>query len=141
MLFLPQLFFFASFYFPYFEALVSSCNKLCFIIYEVSLKFVILILYFLAFFVSFVTFLVFVKLCVGKHYNFYESCFVIVTTKAPPNSLMDSTTNPKMKTSEGKGVGRCSLTCSTSWVEGRVGTLGWGLERLTSKSIIHTDVH
>jgi hypothetical protein len=41
--------------------------------------------------------------------------------EAPLNSLMDSTTSPKVKTTEGKGVGARSLTCSTLGVEGRVG--------------------
>jgi hypothetical protein len=30
---------------------------------------------------------------------------------------------------------------STSGVEGRDGALGWGLGRVTSESIIHTDLH
>jgi len=38
---------------------------------------------------------------------------------------MDSTTNPKVKIVEGEGVGVCSLLHNTSWVEGRVGVLGW----------------
>jgi hypothetical protein len=58
-----------------------------------------------------------------------------------PSSLMDSTANPNMKTMEGKGIGVCSLACSTSKVEGRVGALGCGLRRMISKSIIHTDLH
>jgi len=33
---------------------------------------------------------------------------------------MDPTTSPKMKTTEGEGVGACSLAHSTSGVEGRV---------------------
>jgi len=32
----------------------------------------------------------------------------------PPNSLMDSTMSPKVKTTEGEGVGVHSLVCSTS---------------------------
>jgi hypothetical protein len=60
---------------------------------------------------------------------------------APPSFLMDSTMNPKVKTMEGKGVGVRSLTCNTSKVERRVGVLGWGLRRLISNSIIHTDLH
>jgi len=54
---------------------------------------------------------------------------------------MDSTTNPKVKTTKGKGVRVCSLIHNTSGVEGRAGTLGWGLGRLTSESITHTDLH
>ncbi len=59
----------------------------------------------------------------------------------PPSSLMDSTVNPKMKTTEGERVGACPLACSTLGVERRVGAMGWGLGRLTSKSIIHTNLH
>jgi len=44
---------------------------------------------------------------------------------APPSSLMDSTTSPKVKTPEGERVGARSLACSISGVEGCVGTLGW----------------
>jgi hypothetical protein len=40
-----------------------------------------------------------------------------------------------------EGVRVCSLAQNTSGVEGHVGALGWGLQRLTSKSIIHTDLH
>jgi len=38
---------------------------------------------------------------------------------------MDLVTSPKKKITEGEGVGACSLTRSTSGVEGRVGALGW----------------
>jgi len=38
---------------------------------------------------------------------------------------MDSTTNPKVKTAEGEGVGACSLACNTLGVEGHVGALRW----------------
>jgi len=44
---------------------------------------------------------------------------------APPSSLMDSTASPKVKTTEGKGVGACFLAHNTSGVEGRVGVPGW----------------
>jgi len=54
---------------------------------------------------------------------------------------MDSITNPKVKTTEGKGVRACSLIHSTLGVEGRLGTLGWGLKKLTSESITHTNLH
>jgi hypothetical protein len=54
---------------------------------------------------------------------------------------MDSTINPKVKTMEGEGIGACSLTHNISMVEGHVGTPGWGLGRLTSKSITHTNLH
>ncbi len=59
----------------------------------------------------------------------------------PPSFLMDSTVSPKMKTTEGKGAGAHSLTHNTSRVEGCVGAPGWGLGRLISKSITHTDLH
>jgi hypothetical protein len=42
----------------------------------------------------------------------------------PPSSLMDSTMNPKVKTTEG-GVGACSLAHSTLGVEGCAGAPGW----------------
>ncbi len=38
---------------------------------------------------------------------------------APPNSLMDSTACPKVKTMEGKGVGTRYLARNISGVEGR----------------------
>jgi hypothetical protein len=40
---------------------------------------------------------------------------------------MDSTTNPKVKTMEGKGIRAHSLVSRISGVEGHVKTLGWGL--------------
>jgi len=43
---------------------------------------------------------------------------------APPNSWMDSTTNPKVKTAEGKEVGARSLARNTLRVEGHVKALG-----------------
>jgi len=44
---------------------------------------------------------------------------------APPSSSMDSTTNPKMKTMKGKGIGARSLTRSTLGVEGHARAPGW----------------
>jgi hypothetical protein len=44
---------------------------------------------------------------------------------APPNSLMDSTTSPKVKITEGKGVGTRFLAYSTLEVEGRARVPGW----------------
>ncbi len=49
--------------------------------------------------------------------------------------------SPKVKTMEGKNIGARSLACSTSGLEGRVGAMGWGVERLTSNSITHTNLH
>jgi len=60
---------------------------------------------------------------------------------APPSSLMDSIVSSKVKTTEGERVGALSLARSTLGVEGCVGVLGWGLGRLTSKSITHTNLH
>ncbi len=60
---------------------------------------------------------------------------------ASPDSLMDSIASPKVKTIEGEGVGARSLACSTLGVEGHAGVSGWGLRRLTSNSITHTDLH
>jgi hypothetical protein len=54
---------------------------------------------------------------------------------------MDSIVSPKVKTSKGEGIGAHSLAYSTSGVEGHVGVPGWGLGRLTSKLITHTNLH
>jgi hypothetical protein len=43
----------------------------------------------------------------------------------PPSSLMESTANPKVKTTEGKKVVACSIACNTLGVEGRVGAPRW----------------
>jgi hypothetical protein len=52
---------------------------------------------------------------------------------APPSFLMDSTLSPKVKTSEGEGIGVHSLIHNTSGVERRARVPGWGLRKLTSK--------
>jgi hypothetical protein len=44
---------------------------------------------------------------------------------APLNSLMDSTTSPKLKTTKGKGIGARSLTPNILGVERHVGAPGW----------------
>jgi hypothetical protein len=62
-------------------------------------------------------------------------------TDTPSSSLMDSTASPKMKTLKREGVEASSLARNTSEVEGHVGAMGWGLGRLTSNSITHTDLH
>jgi hypothetical protein len=54
---------------------------------------------------------------------------------------MDSTASPKMKIMEGEGIGACSPAHNTSEVEGCAGASGWGLRKLTSKSIIHMNMH
>jgi hypothetical protein len=58
---------------------------------------------------------------------------------APPNSLMDSTANPKVKTLEGKGVGARSLARNTLGVKGRAKAPRWGLGKLISNLIIHME--
>jgi hypothetical protein len=45
---------------------------------------------------------------------------------------MDLITNPKVKTTEGKGVDVHSMARSISGVEGRVGASGWKLGKITS---------
>ncbi len=57
---------------------------------------------------------------------------------APPKLLMDSTSSSKVKTTEEKGVGARSLAPG---VEGRARVSESRLERLTSNSITHTDLH
>jgi len=66
---------------------------------------------------------------------------LVILLNTPADSLMDSNANPKVKTTKGKGVGAHSLACSTLGVEGHARAPGWGLERVTSKLIIHMDLH
>jgi hypothetical protein len=40
-----------------------------------------------------------------------------------------------------EGMAICSLAHNTLRVEKRLGVLGWGLERMISEAIIHTDLH
>ncbi len=54
---------------------------------------------------------------------------------------MDLIANPKMRIAKGERVRAHSLTHSTLGVEGRARALGWGLRRLTSKSITHIELH
>jgi len=42
---------------------------------------------------------------------------------------------------EGSGIRACSLACNTFRVKGHVGALKWGLGRVTSNSITHTNLH
>jgi hypothetical protein len=58
---------------------------------------------------------------------------------APVSSLMDSTASPKVNTTKGR-VGAFSLI-RTSGLEGCARAPRWGLGRLTSNSITHTDLH
>jgi hypothetical protein len=60
---------------------------------------------------------------------------------APLSSLMDSTSNPKVKTTKGEEIRARSLVRSTLGVEGRVGAQRCGLGRLKSNSITHTNLH
>ncbi len=61
---------------------------------------------------------------------------------APPNSLKDSNVSLKVKTTEEKKeIGVRSLIRSTLGVKKHVGVMGWRLRQMTSKSIIHTNVH
>jgi hypothetical protein len=48
--------------------------------------------------------------------------------------------NPEVETYEKGEVGVCSLVCNILGIERRVGTLGWGLGQVTSKSIIHNNL-
>ncbi len=52
---------------------------------------------------------------------------MFISFNTPSNSLIDSTTSPKVKTMEGERVGVRSLIRSISRVEGRVGAPTWGL--------------
>ncbi len=65
----------------------------------------------------------------------------MIIDDAPPSSLIDSTTSPKVKTTKGQEIGACSLTRNTSKVEGHVGTPRWGLGQVTNGSIICMDLH
>jgi len=49
--------------------------------------------------------------------------------------------SPKVKVAKEEGVRVRPLARSISGVEGCGGASGWGLGQLTSKSIIHTDLH
>ncbi len=53
---------------------------------------------------------------------------------------MDSTVNPKLEIMK-RRVGASSLVHNTLGLEGHAEALGWGLGRVTSKSITHTDLH
>ncbi len=64
-----------------------------------------------------------------------------IQSDAPLNSLMDSTASPKVKTVEGERIGAHSLVRITLGVEGHAKAPRWGLGRMTSKSITHTDLH
>ncbi len=54
---------------------------------------------------------------------------------------MDSVASPKVKTMKGERVGACSLARNTLQVERHAGAPRWGLGRLISNLVIHTDLH
>jgi len=54
---------------------------------------------------------------------------------------MDSIASPKVKTLEREAIGARFLARSILRVEGHVGAPRWGLRRLTSNSITHTNLH
>jgi len=49
----------------------------------------------------------------------------MITSDAPPSSLMDSTVSPKVKITKREEVGARSLVRNISGVEGRARALGW----------------
>jgi hypothetical protein len=57
---------------------------------------------------------------ISTHFKLIENI-----ADAPPNSSMDSTVSPKMKTTERKRIGVHFLACSTLGVEGHAAALGW----------------
>jgi hypothetical protein len=63
----------------------------------------------------------------SNQYQSYKVFFLIIEAfcDTPPNSSMDSTTSPKVKIAEKKGVVVRSLARSTSGVKGRAGALRW----------------
>ncbi len=58
-----------------------------------------------------------------------------------PIFFKDSNVSPKMKIIEKKVIDIFSLAFRTSGVEGHVGTAWWGLGKVTSRPIIHMDLH
>jgi hypothetical protein len=50
---------------------------------------------------------------------------LVSANDTPPSSLTNSTTNPKVTTMEGEGVGARSLAHITLRVKGHAGALGW----------------
>jgi hypothetical protein len=60
---------------------------------------------------------------------------------APPSSLIGSTMNSRWKQRKDKELGVRSFIRNTSGVEGRVGAPGWGLQRVTNRSIIYMNLH
>ncbi len=75
-----------------------------------------------------------------KH-NLKKILLIFVIDDAPPNSLLNSNVNPKVKIMGKKIMGIRSLTRNILGVKGHAGVLGWGLRQMLSGSIIHTDMH
>jgi len=69
----------------------------------------------------------------GIHVPKLQTLALKALSDAFPSSLMDSTASPKVTMVEREIVGACSLAHNITWVEGRVGILGWGLRRLARK--------
>jgi hypothetical protein len=66
---------------------------------------------------------------------------MVCTVGAPPNSLIDSNANPKVKITKEVRLRARFLVRNTLGVEGRAGALQWGLGQITSELIIHTNLH
>jgi hypothetical protein len=58
-----------------------------------------------------------------------------------PSSSMEWIVNPNAKTTKGEGVGVRSLARIILGVKGCDGAPRWGIGKLTSKLITHTDLH
>ncbi len=72
--------------------------------------------------------------------NFGFGGFFMCFVTHPPHSLKDSNVSLKMKTTK-EGIEVRSLAYNILKVEGCVGAPGWGLEQVTSRLIIHTNLH
>jgi hypothetical protein len=66
-------------------------------------------------------------------------CFM--TANAPPTPLRTQLWIQRVKIAKGQGVETHSLAHNTLGVEGHARALGWGLGRVASKSISHTNLH
>jgi hypothetical protein len=53
------------------------------------------------------------------------SYIMVIISNTPPSSLMDLIASLKVKTTEGEGVGACSLARSTLGVEGHARAPRW----------------
>jgi hypothetical protein len=66
---------------------------------------------------------------------------MLIISDATPNSLKYSNVSPKMKTMEEKWIRYALSFVALRGQEGHAEAPGWGLERVTSKSIIHIDLY